>query len=190
MHARPTLSLLPVLMLAACAPGPQTVDTAALAANLAPAPTAAPAAMSSEAELRARGEYLTRIAGCNDCHTPGYAESGGQTPQRDWLTGSPLGWSGPWGTTYPANLRLKVQEMDEAAWLEYSAELHTRPPMPDFAVRAMDESDRRALYRFIHALGPAGQPAPAYLPPGQVPQRPYVQWVLPPAPAPQAPSAG
>ena len=110
-------------------------------------------------------------------------------PQQQWLVGSPLGWSGPWGTTYPANLRLKLQEMDEAAWLKYSAELHTRPPMPDFAVRTMNETDRTALYRFIRSLGPAGQPAPAYLPPGQAPQVPYVQWMLPPAPA-QAPAAG
>jgi hypothetical protein len=79
--------------------------------------------------------------------------------------------------------------MDEAAWLKYSAELHTRPPMPDFAVRMMNETDRTALYRFIRSLGPAGQPAPAYLPPGQAPQVPYVQWMLPPAPA-QAPAAG
>ena len=24
-----------------------------------------------------RGRYLMKIAGCNDCHTPGYAQSGG-----------------------------------------------------------------------------------------------------------------
>jgi mono/diheme cytochrome c family protein len=145
-------------------------------------PKAASAA-SDDAQLLARGEYLVRIAGCNDCHTPGYAESGGAVPKAQWLVGSPLGWNGPWGTTYPANLRLKLQEMDEAAWLGYSASLHTRPPMPDFAVRTMSETDRRALYRFVRSLGAAGQPAPAYLPPGTAPQVPYVQWVLPPAAA-------
>lgn len=186
MHS--TRSILPVLALlatAACARGPQPVDTTTLAANLAPVANLA----AGDAEVLARGEYLTRIAGCNDCHTPGYAETGGEVPKQQWLVGSPLGWSGPWGTTYPANLRLKLQDMDEAAWLKYSAELHTRPPMPDFAVRTMNEADRTALYRFIRSLGPAGQPAPAYLPPGQVPQVPYVQWMLPPAPA-QAPAAG
>ena len=35
-----------------------------------------PAGMS-DAELIKQGEYLARIAGCNDCHTPGYAESAG-----------------------------------------------------------------------------------------------------------------
>jgi len=151
------------------------------------ATAAAPAAMT-DAQLLARGEYIVRIAGCNDCHTPGYAESGGTVPKQQWLVGSPLGWNGPWGTTYPANLRLKLQEMDEAAWLGYAAELHTRPPMPDFAIRTMDQNDRRALYRFVRSLGPAGHPAPAYLPPGARPPVPYVQWVLPPA-APAKPPA-
>ena len=179
----PTLAM---LALAACSDGPDATDPASLATSVAPA--AHPSIVRTDADLLARGEYIARIAGCNDCHTPGYAETGGEVPKAQWLVGSPLGWSGPWGTTYPANLRLKLQDMDEAAWLEYSAELHTRPPMPDFAVRTMDETDRRAIYRFIRSLGPGGQPAPAYLPPGQAPQPPYVQWVLP-APPPQAPAA-
>jgi hypothetical protein len=79
--------------------------------------------------------------------------------------------------------------MDEAEWLRYTATLHARPPMPDFNVRAMSESDRRALYRFIRALGPAGEPAPAYLPPGTEAPLPYVKWMLPAPPA-AAPAAG
>jgi len=136
----------------------------------------------------ARGKYLVTTSGCNDCHTPGYPESGGQVPRERWLTGSPLGWQGPWGTTYPANLRLKLAAMDEQAWMDYSASLHTRPPMPDFAIRAMSEDDRRALYRFVRSLGPAGEPAPAYLPPGTDAPVPYVKWMLPPPPAAPAPA--
>ena len=168
----------------------------ALVACSAPAATettaAKPAGLSSEAELLARGEYLVRIAGCNDCHTPAYAERGGEVPKQEWLVGSPLGFSGPWGTTYAANLRMKVAEMDEAGWLKYTADLRTRPIMPDFAIRAMHEDDRRALYRFIKSLGPGGQKAPEYLPPGQTPPLPYMQMVLPPPPAaaPPAPPAG
>jgi mono/diheme cytochrome c family protein len=166
------------LALAAC-------DRAVAPARAATTPPTSPATHpDGDEQLLARGEYLVRIAGCNDCHTPGYAESGGQVPEAQWLVGTPLGWSGPWGTTYPANLRLKLSDMDEAAWLAYSSNLHTRPPMPDFAVRTMSEDDRRALYRFVRSLGPAGQPAPAYLPPGTQPKPPYVQWVLPPPPAP------
>ena len=149
-----------------------------------PAPAAA-----SDAELIARGEYVVRMGGCNDCHTPGYADKSGGVPREQWLTGSPIGFSGPWGTTYPANLRLKTAGMDEAAWLKYSGELHTRPIMPDFQLRAMHEDDRRAVFRFIKSLGPTGQPAPAYLPPGQKPTAPYWNLVLPPGAPPQAPAA-
>jgi mono/diheme cytochrome c family protein len=176
---------LALLALSGCQQAAADADAAAPAAGVA-----ATAAGQSDAALLAQGDYLVRIAGCNDCHTPGYAETAGAVPREQWLVGSPLGWNGPWGTTYPANLRLKLQDMDEAAWMKYSGELHTRPPMPDFAVRAMTENDRRAIYRFIRALGPAGQAAPAYLPPGQKPPLPYVQWVLPPGPPPQAPAAG
>ena len=175
---------LALLTLSAC----QQATSEAAAQGVACVPLAA--AGSSDAELLAQGDYLVRIAGCNDCHTPGYAESGGTVPKEQWLVGSQLGWSGPWGTTYPANLRLKMQGMDEAAWMAYSGELHTRPPMPDFAVRAMTDKDRRALYRFIRSLGPAGKAAPAYLPPSQIAPLPRVQWMLPPGPPPQAPAAG
>lgn len=163
--------------LASCSRAPE-------AAEMAPA-----VAASDDAALVARGRYLTVTSGCNDCHSPGYAESGGTTPEAQWLVGSPLGWSGPWGTTYPANLRMKALEMDEAGWLDYTARLHTRPPMPDFAIRAMTETDRVALFRFIRSLGPAGDPAPAYLPPGEEPPLPFVQWHLPAPPA-GTPAAG
>lgn len=168
------------LLLSACRPAADRPATAALPAS-ADAHAAAP---------EARGEYLVRIAGCNDCHTPGYAEAQGRIDQADWLVGSPVGFNGPWGTTYASNLRLRMQQMDEAQWLEYSANLRTRPMMPDFGVRAMSEEDRRAIYRFVRSLGPAGQPAPEALPPGRTPPAPYFGLVLPAAPAaPQAPTA-
>ena len=134
----------------------------------------------TDTELVERGDYLVRIAGCNDCHTPGYMDQQGNVDKSLWLTGNRLGFHGPWGTTYPSNLRLRMIEMDEAQWLAYSADLHTRPMMPDFAIRAMHEDDRRAIYRFARSLGAAGIPAPAYLPPGQTPPAPYLQLVLPP----------
>src|SRR5574337_1835142 len=59
----------------------------------------------------ARGRYLTEVAGCNDCHTPGYAQRGGQVPEAQRLMGSDVGFSGPWGVSYPANLRLSVEGM-------------------------------------------------------------------------------
>ncbi len=166
-----------------------------LLAACQPAATSPQAAVSAPAmDLAARGAYLVKTTGCNDCHTPGYTEQQGNVDKAQWLTGSPLGYNGPWGTTYATNLRLRLQDMDEAQWLEFSASLRTRPIMPDFAVRAMTEEDRRAIFHFIRSLGPAGQPAPAYLPPGQTPPAPYMTLVLPAAPAavtgsPAAPAA-
>ncbi|MEF9979512.1 MAG: cytochrome C [Thermomonas sp.] len=183
--APPTCIAIACLALAACT------------APSAPTPASATPAIANidrDAELLARGDYLVRIAGCNDCHTPAYGERGGNVPKEEWLVGSPVGFSGPWGTTYAASLRIKAAEMDEAGWLKYTGELHTRPIMPDFALRAMTEDDRRALYRLIRSLGPGGSKAPDYLPPGQTPPAPYLQMVLPPAPAgaaaPPAPAAG
>ncbi|KGQ17728.1 putative diheme cytochrome c-553 [Lysobacter dokdonensis DS-58] len=175
--------MLPVALacaLAACTPAAS--DSKADAAVATPHPSATPVAMT-DAQLLAHGEYMVRIAGCNDCHTPGYAESGGKVPKTQWLVGSRMGWNGPWGTTYAANLRLKLADMEDAAWLKYSAELHTRPPMPDFAVRDMSEQDRLAILRFTKSLGADGEPAPAYLPPGQTPPLPFIEFNLPPPPA-------
>lgn len=173
------------LLLAACTADAPPIAAAQLADSATPATSQALAARAplGDAELLARGEYLVRIAGCNDCHTEGYAQAGGEVPREQWLLGSREGFSGPWGTTYPANLRLRLQGLDEDEWMAYSATLRTRPLMPDFALRAMHDDDRRALYRFIRSLEPVGQPAPAWLPPGQVPQAPYLALVLPEAPA-------
>jgi mono/diheme cytochrome c family protein len=123
-----------------------------------------------------RGRYLVRITGCNDCHTAQYAPKGGKVPEKDWLTGDALGWRGPWGTTYPINLRLYMQDLTEEQWVKKAKALNTRPPMPWFNVRDMTTRDLRAMYRYIRHLGPAGKPAPAYVPPDKTPPPPYVQF--------------
>lgn len=128
----------------------------------------------------ARGKYLVTIAGCNDCHTPGYAMSGGKVDEKQWLIGDSLGWRGPWGTTYPVNLRLHMEKLSEKEWVEEAKKLETRPPMPWFTLNAMTTSDLRAIYRFVRSLGPAGEPAPAYVPPTQEPRPPYVTFPAPP----------
>lgn len=130
-----------------------------------------------------QGRYLVRIAGCNDCHTAGYAPSGGKTPEARWLQGDHVGFRGPWGTTYPANLRLLVKSMTEAQWVKMAHTAEMRPPMPWFALRDMKVSDLRAIYRYLRHLGPAGNPAPAFVPPNQEPTTPYIVFVpQPPAP--------
>jgi mono/diheme cytochrome c family protein len=127
-----------------------------------------------------RGRYLIKIGGCNDCHTPGYAPTGGKVPEARWLTGDILGFNGPWGTTYPTNLRLYFQDLTEEQWVKKAKALSTRPPMPWFNVQAMSAADLRAMYRYVRNLGPAGKPAPAHLPPGQTPPEPTVKFPAPP----------
>lgn len=130
--------------------------------------------LDKKTEERAR--YIIKIAGCNDCHTAGYAEAAGKIPETDWLKGDTTGWRGPWGTTYSSNLRLYMQNLSEDQWIKISRSVEFRPPMPWFVLRVMTEQDLRAIYRFIRNLGPAGEPAPAYLPPDQEPPKPYIQF--------------
>lgn len=134
------------------------------------------AAQAADAALVERGRYVVSISGCNDCHTPGYPEGGGHIPQENWLTGNPVGFQGPWGTTYPANLRLLMQSLSEEQWLK-RARTELRPPMPWFSLRDMSDQDLKAIYAFVRSLGGKGEPAPAYVPPGQSAQTPYFEFV-------------
>ena len=139
----------------------------ALCAPVALADTGSGSMTDTDPQTLERGRYLTVTSGCNDCHTSGYLESDGALPPEQWLTGSPVGFQGPWGTTYPTNLRLLVQGLSEAQWLARGRQ-PMRPPMPWFNLRAMDDKDLVAIYRFIRTLGPAGEPAPAAAEPGAV----------------------
>ena len=127
----------------------------------------------------ARGKYLVQIAGCNDCHTAGYAMANGAIEESKWMTGDALGWRGPWGTTYPANLRLTAAGKSEAEFVAL-ARGPLRPPMPFFNVRAMTDADVKAIYAYLKHLGPAGKPAPAFVPPDTEPAGPYVSFPAPP----------
>jgi mono/diheme cytochrome c family protein len=161
--------------------------TAPIVASLATGATGATGATSSGCAgtehgttMIEQGRYLAQVAGCNDCHTPGYLMRNGQIPESQWLTGDSFGWRGPWGTTYASNLRLFVKDMSEDQWVQVARTLKRRPPMPWYTLNEMREDDLRALYRFIRSLGEPGKPAPAYLPPGQEPATPYALFPSPP----------
>ena len=157
---------------------PSFVPAALLTLLLSGAAAAAPEAprRPPASDAVALGRYLVQTTGCNDCHTPGYGAAAGKVPDKDWLTGNALGWRGPWGTTYAPNLRLYFSGLTKAQWLARARSVEPRPPMPWFNLRAMSDADLAAIYSFVKAAGPAGQPAPAYLPPGQTPPQPYVQF--------------
>lgn len=134
------------------------------------------------------GRYLVKVGGCNDCHTPGYVEglmmTGTATPEADWLKGGDVGFSGPWGVSYPSNLRLAFQNMDESQFVELARAGQGRPPMPWPSLQAMSDRDLKAIYAYIRSLGPAGEAAPAALSPGVEPDRPHIVF------APQMPAKG
>lgn len=118
------------------------------------------------------GRYLIATSGCNDCHTPGYMQKDGKVPESEWLIGDAMGWQGPWGTTYPANLRRLFAGMTEAQWLA-RARGDFRPPMPGPSLHAMRDADLKAIYRYVKSLPVKGEPAPAYVPPGGKVATPY-----------------
>jgi len=148
-----------------------------LAACSPPAGSAKPATdtiphVAADSPIEA-GRYLVLVGGCNDCHTAGYAQNGGKTPEPQQLTGNPVGYRGPWGTSYAGNLRSLAQNITADAWVEL---LHTRPlspPMPIQNISRMDEADLRALYAYIRYLGGEWTERPKHVPPGQTPTTPY-----------------
>ena len=154
----------------------QVLPAALASGSILVCATASAAEPSPEA---ARGRYLVQIAGCNDCHTEGYAMANGAIEESRWMTGDALGWRGPWGTTYAANLRLSAAGKSEAEFVAL-ARSPLRPPMPFFNIRAMTDADVKAIYAYLKHLGPAGKPAPAYLPPDKEPAGPYVTFPAPP----------
>ena len=121
-----------------------------------------------------RGRYLVQLSGCNDCHTEGFMDKGGSVPEGEWLTGSRRGWHNEQGTTYATNLRLLISRLDEDRWVEMARTMRTKAPMAWYRLREINETDLRAIYRFVRWLGPAGQPAPPALPVGVKPPEPYI----------------
>ena len=156
-----------------------TLAVAAVALTAAALPAAAQQAKAAATPQNAqveRGRYLVKVTGCNDCHTAGYAMAGGKVPEAQWLTGDKLGWQGPWGTTYAANLRLYIASLSEGGWVQTARNLKTRPPMPWFNLHDMSDQDLKAIYQYVLWLGPAGELAPTYVPPGREAKTPVVRF--------------
>lgn len=122
----------------------------------------------------AAGEYLTIVGGCNDCHTAGWNETFGKVSGADRLMGLPVGFRGPWGTSYPANLRLSATSQTATQWIAMIRSRTGNPPMPWMNLHQMTDRDLAAIHAYINSLGPKGEPVPAFVPPGQEPVTPYI----------------
>jgi hypothetical protein len=66
--------------------------------------------------------------------------------------------------------------MTDVEWVAH-ARKERLPPMPWFNVKAMSDSDLKAVYAFIRSLGEPGRPAPAYVAPGGKVTTPYFVFV-------------
>jgi len=168
------LSILAVAV-ASCTKTPDTSETAA-------------AASADTVATAERGAYLVTIAACNDCHTPG-SFYGAPDFQRT-LSGSELGWTGPWGTSYPRNLTPDM-ETGIGAWSEddiiRALQSGVRPdgralnpPMPWPLYAHFTPRDVRSVAKYLKSLPPVTHRAPDVVPPGQKPKTPVFVLPLPP----------
>ena len=132
----------------------------------------------SEVEI---GAYLVEVGGCHDCHTPGWAQVGSNVPADQLLGGSTVGFSGPWGTSYPANLRVSVQASTAGEWADMLRDRNGLPPMPWSTVNHMSREDLMAIHAYIESLGEGGNEIPIAVTDGSGPSTPYI-WFMPEPP--------
>jgi mono/diheme cytochrome c family protein len=156
---------------------------------------AAGAASRSTARERQieRGRYISIIAACNDCHTPGFFY-GAPDFERE-LSGSEIGWVGPWGVTFPRNLTPDM-ETGIGRWSEQDIVNAVRtgmrpdgsviqPPMPWPNYASMTDEDAFALAAYLKSLKPVNHRPPDRLPSGTAYTGPAFH--IPPAPTWDAP---
>ncbi|MGH7731137.1 MAG: cytochrome c [Candidatus Eiseniibacteriota bacterium] len=157
------------------------------------------ASVMTDAQKLERGEYLTTIAGCNDCHTPGTFYGAPDFGRK--LSGSELGWVGPWGTSYARNLTPDL----ETGIGKWSADdivktirtgqradgTEVLPPMPWPMYSNMPDEDAYPIAAYLKSLPAVSHKVPDKLPPGS--KAVASDWVLPQPPAwdaPKTPPAG
>jgi mono/diheme cytochrome c family protein len=135
--------------------------------------TKEPAATTAAMDPVARGRYLTTIMSCNDCHTPGYFYGAPDTNRR--LSGSDVGWIGPWGVVHARNLT--PDSTGIGSWTEEQI-IHTlrtgntpdgrqlAPIMPWLNFSQLDENDAKAIAAYLKSLPPIHHQNLPVIPPG------------------------
>ena len=139
-----------------------TVAALTAAAPMMPAGAADPAAI-------ARGEYLVAIAGCNDCHTPGYFL--GKPDMARFLGGSDVGFEMPGlGVFHGPNL---TPDNDSGLGKWTNAQIvaaiktgkrpdgrELAPAMPWRAFAQMTDADANAIVAYLKSLPPIKNKVP------------------------------
>ena len=139
-----------------------------------------------------RGKYLVTIAGCTDCHTPGYFL--GKPDKTRFLGGSEVGFELPGlGTFYGPNLT-PDKETGIGSWTsaQVLAALQTgarpdgrllAPIMPWHAYASLSQSDASAIVTFLRSLPPVKNKVPGPFGPTDKPTSFVMKIIPPPAPA-------
>jgi len=150
-----------------------------------------------------RGAYLVAAGSCNDCHSPKILTPGGPMPDpKLLLSGHPAGskmppvpskiigpaswggvftndltaWSGPWGTSFAANLtpdletglggwteQVFIQAMRTGKHLGVGRDI--LPPMPWFNLARLSDDDLKAIFAYLGSLPPIRNAVPQPIPP-------------------------
>jgi mono/diheme cytochrome c family protein len=121
------------------------------------------------------GRHLSIIGGCNDCHTPGLLYGAPDTTRL--LSGSELGWAGPWGVSYPRNLTPDV-ETGLGSWSSDDIVKALRtgqrpdgspllPPMPWPNYARLTDLEIHSLVAYLKSIPPVKHAMPKQIPPGQ-----------------------
>ena len=160
-------------------------------------PQAPPQAAAPKQDPVARGRYLTTIMSCNDCHTPGYFYGMPDTTRR--LSGSDVGWVGPWGVVHARNLTPDSTGIGAWSAEEIVATLRTgstpdhaqlAPIMPWGNYGDLTDEDAYAIAAYLKSLPPIHHVNLPRIPPGEpatganVPFPPPPAWDVPVGAAP------
>jgi mono/diheme cytochrome c family protein len=130
-------------------------------------------AKADDAEI-ARGKYLVAIAGCNDCHTPGYFF--GKPDTTRYLGGSDVGFEIPGlGVFVGPNLTPDETGLGEWSNDQIVTALQTgvrpdgrqlAPIMPYHAFASLTQEDVGAIAAFLKSLPPVSNKVPDPVGPG------------------------
>ena len=148
-----------------------------------------------------RGRYLVTIMSCNDCHTPGYLYGAPDTSRR--LSGSDLGWTGPWGVVHARNLTPDMETGIGSWTIEQIVTALRTGNTPDGSQLApimpwmnysniLDPDDAVAIASYLKSLPPIVHKNLDRIPAGQkmtgalVTMSPPPAWDIPPGNAPGA----
>jgi hypothetical protein len=145
------------------------------------------------------GRRMTMVGACNDCHTPGTFYGSADTTRR--LSGSELGWTGPWGTSYPRNITPDV-ETGIGSWSAHDIVVAIReghrpdgspllPPMPWPMYASFNDLEAYSIAVYLKSIPAVKHEVPKVDPPGKPASRPAFLVPAPPAwDAPKTPPAG